>query len=125
MCRLSKSASGCCYDFTYLIRRILDTPTSVCSSRLVQRHFTIALFINMEPKPLSQYYHFKDPTKLYEVVGSAMHTETEEQMVVYRPLYENPAAPMFVRPLEMFMGEVDKPELGYKGPRFVQVESKS
>lgn len=72
------------------------------------------------PEP-GTYYHFKDPTKLYEIVGVAMHTETEEQMVVYRPLYENPVAPLFVRPLSMFMEEVDKPELGYHGPRFVKV----
>ena len=79
-------------------------------------------FLYMKEPELGTYYHFKDPTKLYEVVGIAMHTETEEQMVVSRPLYENPAAPMFVRPLEMFVGEVDKPELGYKGPRFVRVD---
>jgi hypothetical protein len=72
------------------------------------------------PEP-GTYYHFKDPAKLYEIVGIAMHTETEEQMVVYRPLYENPAAPLFVRPLNMFMEEVDKPELGYRGPRFLKV----
>lgn len=67
------------------------------------------------------YHHFKDATKLYRVEGVAMHTETEELMVVYRPLYPNPAAPLFVRPLAMFMEEVDKPELNYRGPRFVRV----
>jgi len=72
----------------------------------------------MEPKP-GIYQHFKDPEKLYEVLGIALHTETEEDMVVYRPLYENAVAPLFVRPKAMFLEEVDKPELGYKGPRFI------
>lgn len=65
------------------------------------------------------YYHFKDPAKEYEVLGIAFNTETEEKMVLYRPLYPNAIAEFCVRPLAMFMEEVDKPELGYKGPRFV------
>lgn len=69
----------------------------------------------------SIYHHFKDASKHYEIVGIALHTETEEEMVVYKPLYEGAIAPLFVRPLELFIGEVDKPELGYKGPRFTLV----
>ncbi len=42
-------------------------------------------------------------------------------MVVYRPLYEGAVASLFVRPASMFLEEVDKPELGYQGPRFVFV----
>lgn len=67
------------------------------------------------------YYHFKDPTKLYEVIGPAFHTETEESLVLYKRLYEADIPEYFVRPVLMFMEEVDKPELGYHGPRFVKV----
>ncbi|HRH55846.1 MAG TPA: DUF1653 domain-containing protein [Candidatus Paceibacterota bacterium] len=66
------------------------------------------------------YHHFKDSTKEYEVLGVAFNTETEELMVVYKPLYETDYT-MFVRPLSMFMEDVDKPELGYKGPRFIRL----
>lgn len=66
------------------------------------------------------YHHFKDVSKEYEVIGVAFHTETEEPMVVYKPLYETEHG-LFVRPLSMFMESVDKPELGYRGPRFVRV----
>ncbi len=52
-----------------------------------------------------------------------MHTETEEQMVLYRPLYEGAIAELFVRPLSMFAGVVDKPEIPYSGPRFVRVDA--
>ncbi|MES2994826.1 MAG: DUF1653 domain-containing protein [Patescibacteria group bacterium] len=74
----------------------------------------------MEIKP-GIYHHFKDSEKLYEVMGIAFHTETEEDMVLYRPLYEDAIAQFVVRPKAMFMEEVDKPELGYKGPRFIFV----
>ncbi|MES2668328.1 MAG: DUF1653 domain-containing protein [Patescibacteria group bacterium] len=62
------------------------------------------------------YHHFKDVSKEYEVLGVALHTETEELMVVYRPLYETDQE-LFVRPLLMFTGSVEKPE--YSGPRFI------
>ncbi|MBU1292909.1 DUF1653 domain-containing protein [Patescibacteria group bacterium] len=77
----------------------------------------------MNNLPSGVYTHFKDPKKEYEVVGVALHTESREQMVVYRPLYEDAAAELFVRPLSMFVESVDKPEIGYSGPRFVQVRS--
>ena len=68
------------------------------------------------------YHHFKDSEKLYRVLGTAFHTETEELMVVYQPLYENAIHPLVVRPLAMFLEEVDKPELNYHGPRFIFVK---
>lgn len=74
----------------------------------------------METLEKGIYHHFKDASKEYEVLGTALHTETAELMAVYRPLYETDQE-LFVRPLEMFLGTVDKPELGYAGPRFVRV----
>lgn len=43
---------------------------------------------------------------LYEVIGTATHSETKEQMLVYKALY----APfeIYVRPLEMAMSKTDK-----------------
>ncbi len=70
--------------------------------------------------PKGIYHHFKDPAKEYEVMGTAFNTETEELMVVYKPLYETDYE-LFVRPLAMFLETVEKPELGYSGPRFVWV----
>ncbi|MGJ8685971.1 MAG: DUF1653 domain-containing protein [Spongiibacteraceae bacterium] len=45
-----------------------------------------------------RYRHYKGGE--YQVLGVAFHSETEEQMVVYRPLYG--AADLWVRPLTMF-----------------------
>lgn len=58
------------------------------------------------------YRHYKG--KDYEVIGQAIHSETEEVLVVYRALYG--AFSLFVRPKAMFLEEVEKER--YKGPRF-------
>lgn len=65
------------------------------------------------------YHHFKTADQLYEVIGTAMHTETSEPLVVYRALYGDHQ--LYARPEAMFLEEVDKPDYGYKGPRFVWV----
>lgn len=75
----------------------------------------------MEPVP-GIYHHFKDPNKHYDVLGIAFNTETEEDMVVYRPLYACDKE-LFVRPRAMFLEEVDAPEYGYQGPRFIFIKS--
>lgn len=49
------------------------------------------------------YRHFKG--KYYLVEGIATHSETKEQMVVYRHLYGD--GELCVRPLDMFLSETD------------------
>ena len=53
-----------------------------------------------------KYQHYKGP--FYEVLDVARHSETEEEMVVYKTLYGDFS--LWVRPLEMFIEEVE-----YKG----------
>lgn len=62
------------------------------------------------------YRHYKG--KDYEVIGVAIHTETEEEHVVYRALYGNYT--LCIRPLTMFIEEITKET--YKGPRFKLVK---
>lgn len=47
---------------------------------------------------LGRYEHYKG--NQYEVLGVATHSETMEQLVVYRPLYGD--MDLWVRPVDMF-----------------------
>lgn len=59
-----------------------------------------------------KYRHFKGGE--YEVLGLARHSETQEQLVVYRPLYGEGG--LWVRPLAMFVEQVE--HQGQLQPRF-------
>jgi len=61
---------------------------------------------------LGKYEHYSG--KQYEVTGIARHSETLEELVVYKPLYKEDN--LWVRPLKMFLEEVEID--GKKMPRF-------
>ena len=69
----------------------------------------------MDIRP-GRYRHFKGGE--YEVLGTALHSETQEPMVVYRALYGEGG--LWVRPAAMWSEHVQRD--GYSGPRFVLVE---
>ena len=64
----------------------------------------------MDIKP-GKYRHFKG--NYYEVMGVAHHSETMEEMVVYRALYGEQG--LWVRPAAMWTETIDRD--GYHGPR--------
>ena len=66
------------------------------------------------------YRHFKG--NLYHVLGVAENTETGDLTVVYIPQYGVHKGKLANRDLAMFLDEVDRPELNYKGPRFALIE---
>lgn len=47
-----------------------------------------------------KYQHYKG--KEYEVIGVARHSETLEELVVYKALYQPEGENLWVRPLKMF-----------------------
>ena len=53
----------------------------------------------------------ENPNKyLYEIIGTSRHTETKEEMMIYKPLYYTECidgVDYAARPLDMFMSEVD------------------
>lgn len=65
--------------------------------------------------PLGTYRHYKGKT--YEVLGIAHHSETLEELVVYRPLYGERG--LWVRPLTLFLETVEVD--GRRLPRFTYI----
>ena len=75
-----------------------------------------------EIKP-GRYRHYKG--KEYEVIGTAHHSETLEELVVYRAMYDSPDfgyAALWVRPAAMFAETVEI--AGQLVPRFTYLDSK-
>jgi hypothetical protein len=68
--------------------------------------------VSMANLPSGVYRHFKG--KDYLVIGVAIHSESGEELVVYRPLYGD--FQLTVRPKAMFVEPVERD--GYSGPRF-------
>ena len=58
----------------------------------------------MKNIPLGIYQHYKGP--LYEVIGFARHSETLEELVVYKTLYGT--YDTWVRPLSMWENLIEK-----------------
>jgi hypothetical protein len=72
---------------------------------------------------LGKYRHYKSGD-LYEVIGTALHTETLEELVVYKALYHSEKFGnncTWVRPKEMFLENVKYNNLTV--PRFQFVET--
>ncbi len=64
----------------------------------------------MDDVKLGKYQHSKSG-KFYEVIGVARHSETMEELVVYKALYNAPeknikGGDMFVRPKGMFLENI-------------------
>ena len=66
------------------------------------------------------YAHYKGKDRLYEVVGLAKHSETLEDMVIYKALYKGdfPDGQLWARPAAMWSEPVNG------APRFRLAEGK-
>ncbi|MCO6504463.1 MAG: DUF1653 domain-containing protein [Snodgrassella sp.] len=63
------------------------------------------------------YQHYKG--KLYQVIGTARHSETEEKLIVYQCLYGDYS--LWVRPKAMFNETVNIN--GIEQPRFALIQA--
>lgn len=70
------------------------------------------------------YRHYKN-NKLYKIITIARHSETQEEMVIYKGLYECEQFgwnPIWARPAKMFLETVQLDD-GKAVPRFVFVSN--
>ena len=65
---------------------------------------------------IGKYRHFKGGE--YEVLGIAKHSETQEEMVVYKALYGDGG--VWVRPASMWNEEIERDGKTYKRFTFVE-----
>lgn len=61
--------------------------------------------------PIGTYRHFKGDE--VELIGVGTHSENGEEYAIYKH-----NGLLWIRPLAMFTEHVNKPEIGYSGPRF-------
>lgn len=73
--------------------------------------------LTMPSLPTGRYRHYKG--KEYSVIGVARHSETQEELVVYRQEYGDRS--MWVRPLAMFLETIEVD--GNRIPRFQHVNA--
>lgn len=87
-------------------------------AKLSSRSIFQGQYVNTMPTlQTGTYRHYKGP--LYDVLGVARHSETEQWLVLYRPQYGERG--LWVRPLEMFTETVEYqgrclPRFEYLGP---------
>jgi hypothetical protein len=65
-----------------------------------------------------KYRHYKG--KEYEVLGIARHSETLEEIVVYKALYQTEGENLWVRPLKMFTEEITIDGITLKRFEFIE-----
>jgi hypothetical protein len=74
----------------------------------------------MEEIKLGKYRHFKGGE--YEVLAIALHSETQEEMVVYRALYGE--GKIWVRPKSMWLESVEREGKIYQRFTFIELGEK-
>src|SRR5262249_50222121 len=119
-CRCWTARAGCWGWFPSAIstptRPTTRSGTSTCSTNTSTGACEPTMGPASDVAP-GRYRHYKGG--FYEVLGVARHSETEEEFVVYRPLYGEGG--LWVRPRAMFLdvvtvGGATVPRFQYVGP---------
>jgi len=55
----------------------------------------------------AKYFHYKHPEQFYSIEGFCLIEETEEVGVLYKPLYGDFGDVIWLRPISVFLEEID------------------
>ncbi len=80
----------------------------------------------MAPKAVKGlYYHYKNNKRFYRLIDVGRNTETEEWMIIYKPLYKSAFANLVIRPYKMFFDKVKDPTTGKSVSRFTRLSPRN
>lgn len=68
---------------------------------------------------VGEFYEHSKSGKKYKIIAVGKDSETLEDLVIYEAQYDNPTAKIWIRPLKMFIEEVEIN--GQKLPRFRKI----
>ena len=92
-----------------IIVDLSDTQPANLSQLLFYDNLLIQLNADIKLMQIGKYQHYKSGN-LYQVIGVALHTETLEELVIYKALYHSKkfdAHQLWVRPKSMFLEELE------------------
>ncbi len=72
--------------------------------------------MNYKDIKIGKYKHYKGNT--YDLIGVVRHTETKEELVIYKSEMHNEDNVIWARPLRMFLEEAPKNEKNITNQRF-------
>lgn len=83
----------------------MTEPITLCELELPKEYKPGTIVEHFKRQHSLTQDEIKNKKYLYQIIGTALHTETQEKLVIYQALYDDHQ--IFARPIKMFMENVD------------------
>ena len=83
----------------------MTEPITLCELELPKEYKPGTIVEHFKRQHSLTQDEIKNKKYLYQIIGTALHTETQEKLVIYPALYDDHQ--IFARPIKMFMENVD------------------
>lgn len=83
----------------------MTEPITLCELELPKEYKPGTIVEHFKRQHSLTQDEIKNKKYLYRIIGTALHTETQEKLVIYQSLYDDHQ--IFARPIKMFMENVD------------------